>query len=72
MAAVVRTPLAETDLDSILTDLERTNPAAADRYVARFEDKARFLADFPEGGRLRPEIAPDRSVLPIHRPMPRM
>ncbi len=31
---------------------------------ARFEDKARSLADFPEGGRLRPEIAPDvRSTL---------
>ncbi|MBV8488114.1 MAG: type II toxin-antitoxin system RelE/ParE family toxin [Planctomycetaceae bacterium] len=64
MAAVVRTLLAEADLADILADLEQKNPAAADRYAARFEDKARLLANFPEGGRLRPEVAPDvRSTL---------
>lgn len=64
MAAVVRTPLAEADLDGILTDLEQKNPTAADRYAARFADKARFLSQFPESGRPRPEIARDvRSTL---------
>ena len=44
MAAVVRTLLAEADLDDILTGLEQKNPAAADRYAALFDNKARFLA----------------------------
>lgn len=64
MADIVRTPLAEADLDDILTDLEQKNPAAADRYAAKFADKARSLTQFPEIGRTRPEIAPDlRSTL---------
>ena len=64
MAAVVRTLLAEADLDEILTGLEQKSPAVADRYAALFDNKARFLAQFPESGRLRPEIAPDvRSTL---------
>jgi toxin ParE1/3/4 len=46
-------------LDEILTGLEQKNPAAADRYAALFDNKVRFLAQFPESGRLRPEIAPD-------------
>jgi plasmid stabilization system protein ParE len=64
MAAVVRTPLAEADLDGILTDLDEKNPAAAERYATRFADKADFLSRFPEAGRPGPEIAPDvRSTL---------
>ncbi len=31
MATVVRTPLAEADLEAILTDLEQKNPPAAER-----------------------------------------
>ena len=57
MAEVVRTPLAEANLIDILTDLEQKNPAAADRYAVKFTDKARSLSQFPEIGRLRPEIA---------------
>ena len=64
MAAVVRTPLAEADLDGILTDLDEKNPAAAERYATHFADKADFLSRFPEAGSPRPEIAPDvRSTL---------
>jgi toxin ParE1/3/4 len=64
MAEIVRTPLAEADLAAILTHLEQNNPAAADRYAAKFAEKAEALSRFPEIGRLRPEIAPGvRSTL---------
>jgi toxin ParE1/3/4 len=58
MAVVRRSPQAEADLDSILDDLNQKNPAAADRYAAAFEEKGQALAQFPEIGRARPEIAP--------------
>jgi len=64
MARIVRSSLAEADLDEILTGLEKTNSAAADRYAARFAEKAQALSRFPESGRPRPEIARDvRSTL---------
>jgi toxin ParE1/3/4 len=64
MAEVSRSPQAETDLDTILADLNQNNPAAADRYAAAFVEKGQALAQFPELGRTRPEIAPDlRSTL---------
>lgn len=56
MAVVVRSPLAEADLELILDDLNRNNPAAARRYAALCAEKAQFLAQFPESGRSRPEL----------------
>ncbi len=51
-------------MEAILEYLQRTNPAAAQRYATDFYDKARALARFPEMGHLRPEIAPNlRSTL---------
>jgi putative addiction module CopG family antidote len=59
-----RSPHAEADLDTILDDLNRKDPAVAARYAAEFEQKGHALAQFPELGRSRPEIAPNlRSTL---------
>ena len=64
MATVRRSPQAETDLETILEDLQQRNPAVAERYANEFYDKGKALAQFPEIGRSRPEIAPHlRSML---------
>jgi toxin ParE1/3/4 len=64
MAEVCRSPRAEADLEAILEGLQRTNSTAAERYATEFHDKGRALAQFPEMGHLRPEIAPNlRSTL---------
>ena len=64
MGVVRRTPQAETDLKAILSDLDAKNPAVADRYAVDFAEKNKILAQFPEIGRARPEIAPNlRSVI---------
>jgi toxin ParE1/3/4 len=64
MATVRRSPQAETDLETILEDLQQRTPAVAERYANEFYDKGKALAQFPEIGRSRPEIAPHlRSTL---------
>lgn len=64
MAVVRRAPHAEADLDAILDDLNRKNPAVAARYANEFAQKGQTLSQFPEIGRSRPEIAPNlRSTL---------
>lgn len=64
MATIRRSQAAEADLDAILDDLNRKDPAVATRYAAEFEQKGQALAQFPEIGRSRPEIAPNlRSTL---------
>lgn len=57
MAEVRRSSQAETDLETILEDLQQKNPAAAERSADAFSEKGRILAQFPEIGRNRPEIA---------------
>ncbi len=59
MAIVRRSPRSEEDLDAILDDLNRKDPAIAARYASEFEQKGHPLAQFPEIGRGRPEIAPN-------------
>jgi plasmid stabilization system protein ParE len=61
MATVRRSPQAETDLETILEDLQQKNPSVAERYANEFYDKGKALAQFPEIGRIRPEIAPHAS-----------
>jgi len=64
MASVHRSTKAEADLETILDDLDQNDPAVAARYALAFKQKADALAQFPEMGRARPEIAPDlRSTL---------
>jgi toxin ParE1/3/4 len=64
MATVRRSPQAETDLETILAELQQHSSASAERVAAAFHEKGGMLAQFPELGRLRPEIALDlRSTL---------
>jgi toxin ParE1/3/4 len=64
MADVRRSPKAETDLETILNDLNQKNPAVADHYATAFDEKGHALARFQESGRQRPEIGPNlRSTL---------
>jgi toxin ParE1/3/4 len=56
MATIVRSSLAEADLDDILRDFQRSNPPTAERYAAKFAEQAHALSQFPEMGRPRPEI----------------
>jgi toxin ParE1/3/4 len=66
MAEIRRTPQAEADLETILEDLQRNNPASAERYTTAFYDKGQMLARFPEIGRSRPEIAPNLRSTLVH------
>lgn len=43
------------------------DPVAADRVIDRIVAAAQRLADFPESGRTRPEIAPGVRSLPVGR-----
>ena len=64
MTTVRRSPQAEVDLETILNGLNRKDPAVAERYAVEFERKGHTLAQFPEIGRSRPEIAENlRSTL---------
>jgi toxin ParE1/3/4 len=54
------------DLETILEDLQQKNPSAAERYANAFYDKGRVLAQFPEIGRSRPEIAPGLRSTLVH------
>src|SRR5205807_311031 len=58
MATLRRSPQAEIDLETILEELQQHASAIAERYATAFDEKGRMLAQFPELGRLRPEIAP--------------
>jgi plasmid stabilization system protein ParE len=66
MTEIRRSPQAETDSETILVDLQQKNPAAAERYATAFYDKDRALAQFPEIGRSRPEIAPNLHSTLVH------
>ncbi len=59
MAEVRRSPQAETDLEAIIEDLQQKDTTAAKRYATAVYDIGRTLAQFPEMGRSRPEIAPN-------------
>ncbi len=52
------TPEALRDLDEIVDYISRENPAAALRVINSIEQKCRTLAEMPELGRLREELAP--------------
>jgi toxin ParE1/3/4 len=66
MATVRRSLRAEVDLDGVLDELNRKDPAAAARYATEFEQKGLVLAQFPEISRSRPEIAPNLRSTLVH------
>ena len=58
MTRVERTEQAEADLEEILDYLDEHSPDAADRFAVIFKEKTEALAQMPEMGRVREELAP--------------
>jgi toxin ParE1/3/4 len=58
MPVVQRTEQAEDDLVDIWIYIAYDNPDAADRLLEQIDDKCALLAQNPEFGRSRPDIAP--------------
>lgn len=59
MPVVLRTSEAELDRTEIALHIARDNPAAADRWLETIDGKCRRLAQTPELGRKRFELAPN-------------
>ncbi|HEX7618277.1 MAG TPA: type II toxin-antitoxin system RelE/ParE family toxin [Verrucomicrobiae bacterium] len=64
MPRVLRTSQAELDRVEIALRIARDNPAAADRLLETIDEKCRLLAQMPEMGQERPDLAPDLRSLP--------
>jgi toxin ParE1/3/4 len=58
MPRVLRTPRANQDLLELWLYVARDSPRNADRPVESIGEKCELLADFPEMGRLREDLAP--------------
>lgn len=58
-------PTARRDLGKILNDIARDRPKAAVAFVERIEQKCRMLAESPEMGFLRDELAPGLRAWPV-------
>lgn len=63
--AIVRTPAAEEDLINIWILVALDNPAAADRLLDRIGERIALLADFPEAGVAREDIAEGLRMLTV-------
>jgi len=65
MARVRLTPQARQDLDDIWLHIARDNMGAADRLIDAVGARCDSLADFPDLGPARPDIAADARMLTI-------
>jgi toxin ParE1/3/4 len=65
MAQVVRSPRAEEDLQEIWLYIAADNVDAADRVLDDLATKLLNLAEHPQMGASRPDIAPDVRLLPV-------
>jgi toxin ParE1/3/4 len=65
VARVRLTPRARDDLDEIWLYIAGDNMDAADRLIDAISSRCRSLADFPDLGPARPDIAPDARMLTI-------
>ena len=52
-------PLAERDIEEILSYIAKESPAAASRWLGALKETFARLADMPKMGLARPEIRPD-------------
>ncbi|MEI8570424.1 type II toxin-antitoxin system RelE/ParE family toxin [Methylomonas sp. LW13] len=59
MGSVQRTAQSEEDLIEIWLYIAQDNPHAADRVLDDLEQRFIMLADNPQMGRYRPDIAPE-------------
>lgn len=65
MSRVRFTPRAAEDLEEIWFFIAADNPDAADRTLDALEEKARLLAEKPQLGPARPDIAKDLRFHPV-------
>jgi toxin ParE1/3/4 len=65
MPSVLCTSRANLDLVEIALNIAKENPSAADRWLDRFDAKCKTLAQMPELGRERPDLAPGLKGLPF-------
>ena len=64
MSVIQRTEQSEDDLVDIWIYIAHDNPDAADRLLERIDNKCALLAENPELGRSRPDIAPGFRYFP--------
>ena len=67
MAIFHKTSQAEEDLIDIWLYIAQDNPSAADNLLDTFKEKGRLLAENPELGQTRPDIAIEFRYLPVGR-----
>ena len=67
MAIFQKTSQAEEDLIDTWLYIAQDNPAAADILLDTFEEKGQLLAENPELGQARTDIAEDFRYLPVGR-----
>ena len=67
MSELSFSPTARRDLHAILDYIARDNPRSAIAVVQKIEQKSRLLADSPEMGILREDLAPALRVWPVGR-----
>ncbi|RCJ30547.1 plasmid stabilization protein [Nostoc minutum NIES-26] len=65
MSKYILSAAARQDLKDIKNYMSRFNLGAASRFLDAFEEKCLLLAEFPELGRSREELAPNLRSLPV-------
>lgn len=76
MPAVLRTSQANLDLVEIALRIAKENPTAAERWLNSIDKKCQMLAQMPDLGRRRSDLAPELRGLPVgsyvifYRPIP--
>ncbi|MBB3059436.1 type II toxin-antitoxin system RelE/ParE family toxin [Microbulbifer rhizosphaerae] len=67
MLTLETSPEAEADLLDIWLYIAKDQPTNADRFLDRLQEKALKLAEFPDMGRDRPELAKGLKSFPVDR-----
>ncbi|TPK74858.1 type II toxin-antitoxin system RelE/ParE family toxin [Mesorhizobium sp. B2-4-15] len=62
---IIRSPAAENDLVDIWLAIAGDSPRAADHFLDAIAERILHLADLPEAGPRRPDIAADARALTI-------
>ncbi len=65
MGKYILSGAAKQDLKDIKNYMMQFSKGAARRFLDAFEEKCKLLADFPELGRSRDELAPNLRSLPV-------
>lgn len=65
MPQVVRTRACDEDLLEIGVYIARDNPSAAEAWVELIDRRIGLLAEFPQLGRVRPELGHEVRALPV-------